>query len=678
MGSVVADDVPRPTARRLDLNAAEDVAVLADALVSLASLDESTLGGSLYRPVRAALEPLHRRFAARQNAILERARKNQLRKEAEARAKRRAHQDKKHRDTTQLRLGRIRNLAELCENDGGGGGQPIAGLLLPGGGGGEGSGDETRITSYLSQVPDGAVRESSPDSSSRDVVARAALGPGTTDAVGGVGGDEAAENPSGGGGGETPELYAARQCYACKARFSQLHVFYAQLCPTCAEVNYAMRHLSCDLTGRVALLTGARVKIGFEVGLKLLRAGATLYATTRFPADCLARYEKEEDFAEWSGRLHVHAVDLRDVAGLERFCAYLLETSPRLDVIVNNACQTVRRPASYYAHLLPSERALDKATRGMTACAPHRLLSAGDEKASTTSGTSGTTSTDFEDVPDPLARHAARVEAEREHRLRAPELLGAGTAASESASAGARVAGGSLDDPEFFPSPAELSALKLAPEDSAYATGAPELPLGKLDVNGQQIDLRSTNSWTLKLEEVSLPELVEVMAVNSIAPFVLNARLQPLLARSAANPPLPILDDSGKPPRSRAEASPGRRRGAYVVNVSAMEGKFYRHKTPNHPHTNMAKAALNMMTRTSAAELAEKHEVYMTAVDTGWINDENPREKAARTARVHHFQTPLDEIDAAARVLHPVFHGIGSGAEPLRGVFLKDFVETEW
>ena len=408
MGSVVADDVPRPTARRLDLDAAEDVAVLADALVSLASLDESTLGGSLYRPVRAALEPLHRRFAARQNAILERARKNQLRKEAEARAKRRAHQDKKHRDTTQLRLGRIRNLAELCENDGGGGGQPIAGLLLPGGGGGEGSGDETRITSYLSQVPDGAVRESSPGSSSRDVVARAALGPGTTDAVGGDGGDEAAENPSGGGGGETPELYAARQCYACKARFSQLHVFYAQLCPTCAEVNYAMRHLSCDLTGRVALLTGARVKIGFEVGLKLLRAGATLYATTRFPADCLARYEKEEDFAEWSGRLHVHAVDLRDVAGLERFCAYLRETSPRLDVIVNNACQTVRRPASYYAHLLPSERALDKATRRMTACAPRRVLSAGDEKASTTSGTSGMTSTDFEDVPDPLARHAAR------------------------------------------------------------------------------------------------------------------------------------------------------------------------------------------------------------------------------------------------------------------------------
>ena len=117
-----------------------------------------------------------------------------------------------------------------------------------------------------------------------------------------------------------------------------------------------MRHLFADLTGRTALLTGARVKIGFEIGLKLLRAGATLIATTRFPADAAARYAREKDYDEWKHRLHVHAVDLRDVAGLEAFCARLLETTPRLDVIVNNACQTVRRPASYYSHLLPAER----------------------------------------------------------------------------------------------------------------------------------------------------------------------------------------------------------------------------------------------------------------------------------------------------------------------------------
>jgi len=181
------------------------------------------------------------------------------------------------------------------------------------------------------------------------------------------------------------------------------------------------------------------------------------------------------------------------------------------------------------------------------------------------------------------------------------------------------------------------------------------LPAGQLDVNGQQIDLRATNSWRLKLPDVSTPELCEVLAINTLAPFIINARLQPLLAAAA--------DAAG---------------AAFIVNVSAMEGKFYRHKTANHPHTNMAKAALNMMTRTSAAELAASHRIYMTAVDTGWINDENPRERAARTAETSHFQTPLDEVDAAARVLHPVFEGVSTGETPLHGVFLKDFVETEW
>ena len=136
---------------------------------------------------------------------------------------------------------------------------------------------------------------------------------------------------------------------------------------------------------------------------------------------------------------------------------------------------------------------------------------------------------------------------------------------------------------------------------------------------------------------------------------------------------------------AEARARPGPEREAaaaachatFIVNVSAMEGKFYRHKTANHPHTNMAKAALNMMTRTSAAELAARHRIFMTAVDTGWINDENPRPKAARTAEVHHFQTPIDEVDAAARVLHPVFDGLATG-RPLSGVFLKDYEETEW
>ena len=222
------------------------------------------------------------------------------------------------------------------------------------------------------------------------------------------------------------------------------------------------------------------------------------------------------------------------------------------------------------------------------------------------------------------------------------------------------------------PSPAALSQLHLTAEDAtpltalpdgaadaatALATAAGALPAGRLDVNGQQIDLRTTNSWLLKLADVSTPELVEVFAINTLAPFLINARLQPLLAATA-----------------QRDAAAG---AAFVVNVSAMEGKFYRHKTANHPHTNMAKAALNMMTRTSAPELASRLRIYMTAVDTGWINDENPRDKAARNAEDNHFQTPIDEVDAAARILDPVFDAL-NGATPVHGMFLKDYRPSEW
>lgn len=181
-------------------------------------------------------------------------------------------------------------------------------------------------------------------------------------------------------------------------------------------------------------------------------------------------------------------------------------------------------------------------------------------------------------------------------------------------------------------------------------------------MNGQQVDLRRHNSWLCKLEQVSTAEAAEVLLINTLAPFVLNGQLRSLMECNTKN------------------------QWKFIVNVSAMEGKFYRYKTANHPHTNMAKAALNMMTRTSAEDY-RKSGIYMTAVDTGWINDEKPLEKAGAHAK-RGFQTPLDEVDAAARILDPVLAPLAalemaavSGAkveEPPWGVFLKDYAKTEW
>ena len=151
-------------------------------------------------------------------------------------------------------------------------------------------------------------------------------------------------------GEERGELSQERDCYVCKAPFRKLHFFYDSMCPPCAEFNYAKRYQTASLVGRVALITGARIKIGFQAALMMLRAGAQVIVTTRFPRDAAARYAREADFEQWKDRLEVHGLDLRHAPSVEIFARFLTETKPRLDILINNAAQTVRRPAGFYAH----------------------------------------------------------------------------------------------------------------------------------------------------------------------------------------------------------------------------------------------------------------------------------------------------------------------------------------
>jgi NAD(P)-dependent dehydrogenase (short-subunit alcohol dehydrogenase family) len=358
-----------------------------------------------------------------------------------------------------------------------------------------------------------------------------------------------------------------RRCYVCRTDYHHLHAHYHLLCPICAAENAKRRDRRATLTGRRALITGGRIKIGFQTALKLLRDGAEVIATTRFPKDAALRYASEPDFAQWKDRLKLYALDLRDLRAVCAFADHLRQLPSGLDILINNAAQTIRRPPNYYQPLVEREA-------------------------------------------DP----ACMLPREAQHLL------------------AAAIPPGAVGQ--------ELAPLASAawPDDRGY------------DMLGRPLDPRPENSWTLPMEAVPPAELAEVMVVNAMAPFVLCSRLEPLLRRSRF---------------------PDR----YVVNVSAMEGQFARRrKTPRHPHTNMAKAALNMLTRTSAERCARQG-IFINSVDTGWVTEENPHPKRRRL-RDRGFVPPLDEIDGVARVYDPIVRGVEGS--PVFGLFLKDYKPVAW
>jgi len=416
------------------------------------------------------------------------------------------------------------------------------------------------------------------------------------------------EGPALPAGEKEPELINPRNCYVCKQEFSKLHFFYDAMCPKCAEFNYAKRFQTTSLAGQVALITGSRLKIGYQAALMMLRAGARVIATTRFPVDSAMRYAREKDFAEWGERLHVYGLDLRHTPSVEIFCKFIEQKYDRLDLLINNAAQTVRRPAGFYTHMMANE-----------------MLH-------------------FEDLPEPVQGLLRPFEdCKKELGLRhdpATRVQGAELAVSWSGKA----PGVGLS------SSAQLSQIRYVYDQDLSVEKV--FPDGKLDADLQQVDLREMNSWRLRLGEIQTSEMIELQLVNAIAPFVLCNKLSGMMKR----------ENTGK---------------KHIVNVSAMEGKFHRFvKTDRHPHTNMAKAALNMLTHTSASDLA-KSGIFMNAVDTGWVTDEDPFALSMRKQQVHDFQPPLDIVDGAARVCDPFFHGILTG-EHWCGKFLKDYFPVDW
>jgi NAD(P)-dependent dehydrogenase (short-subunit alcohol dehydrogenase family) len=368
-----------------------------------------------------------------------------------------------------------------------------------------------------------------------------------------------------------PALYRRpRHCYVCQEPFQEVHFFYHRLCPVCAAHNWERRGQRADLRGRTALITGGRIKIGYETTLKLLRDGARVLVTTRFPHAAARRFEAEADAATWLPRLEFHGLDLRDIPAVERFARELVEREPELDILIHNAAQTVKRPLGFYRSLLAQE------------------------------------------------------------------------------AEGAVAAGG------LIPTAADAVLLEARPGYQGHLPGTDQFfPRNQWDRFGQPVDERLSNSWRQTLGEIGTIEVLEVLLVNSVAPFILTTHLLPAMRRS-------------------------RQTRRFIVNVSGAEGLFTAWgKSAFHPHTNMAKAALNMLTFTAAGELAEQG-IWMNSVDTGWVSDERPRPQAERERERQGFRLPLDLIDAASRIYDPIVRGIHDPAPPPFGQYFKDYAPHPW
>lgn len=383
-------------------------------------------------------------------------------------------------------------------------------------------------------------------------------------------------------------------CYICKQKITQREF---NMCEVCKNNNFVKRSIKANLNDKVSIVTGGRVKIGFETAIRLLECGSKVIVTTRFPADALTRYKLHPEYKSFYKNLTIYAIDLRYMADINKFVEYVYTNFNRLDILIHNAAQTLRRPKEFFKHLLSNELGI----------ANHYL----DEHV------------DSLNCKQLTKSYTRFLIADQTTNLSINQMI-------------------VLNDRPLKFMKKVFNALTDSDDPTLF-------PVGQYDSNHEQIDLRKENTWVKKLGEIDITECAELLSINTLAPFHMNQQFKTLMSKSS---------------------------GSYIVNVSSMEGVFnMTSKTSNHPHTNMAKCALNMMTRTSACTYA-KDKIYMVSVDTGWVTNEYPIANDCHDKK-HKIRVPLDNLDGACRILDPVFKYF-NGEKPIYGVFLKDYVESNW
>ncbi len=404
--------------------------------------------------------------------------------------------------------------------------------------------------------------------------------------------------------------YTFTNCYICKQKLypDDIHLFYGNMCKKCGDYNYSFRSLTLDLSGRIAIVTGGRVKIGYYIATKLLSYGCKVLTTSRFPKDTLLKYQQHPEYEKWKNNLLIYPIDFRFFNSVVKFIDYINQNFSHIDILINNAAQTVRKTTSYYKYLLPIEM---------------KELKQEDENK--------IIKTDY------LFRNQNKLDDELKLKNNKEEIKNALTTKQDEYN-------------EFLPLSVIASQIKIMEEKKQPI-------INELGNDGQPYDFsHGKNSWYLEFDEIPFQEFTEVQMINAWVPYYLCVKLKPLMLKS------PFPDK-------------------YIVNVTAVEGIFNHFKKTTHVHTNMAKASLNMFTRTCGKYL-KNFNIYMTCVDTGWVSPMSEINKILDNNTKNNFEEefkniPLDELDGAMRVLHPIIEGI-KNKNYLSGILLKDYVKSNW
>lgn len=399
-------------------------------------------------------------------------------------------------------------------------------------------------------------------------------------------------------------LRTSRRCYICRHLLlpSDAHHLYASLCRPCGTFNLSASELSVpshlNLFGKTVLVTGGRINLGFHTARRLLRCGANVIVSSRYPRDAELRFSRQHDFDEWSPRLRVVGADFRtakDAFQLVTTVKRLLQewTNSKLDILINNAAQTLTDSIKSEVKAITREEDLREEV-GKNSISSRRVL----------------------DSNHPYE----------------PKVRG-----------GMLASWAGLEGPMT-----KLEIDNGVSNPDANSSAESKINAKQKGLSGSAEETMGKSSWVQTANEIPYEDIISAFSVNSFVPLILCRELLPLMGNEMS-----IGTTTVRPL-------------GYIINVSSREGIFEdgKGKREYHVHTNMSKAAINMITETEAGA-AWKRRVAMNSVDPGYMS------------AAPEFQSeggcPIGFEDGAARIMWPIAIGEQKDGMIIRGRFLKHF-----